>query len=171
MVFFATKHRSNTRGNMNFWQLNKKRVLTFSILLMAASFFIIYCAASNRSDPYTFLSAIILSVFPLIILCLVSYLPAINSFRVIRRLTEDTTERSIVPLFDSGYTIGLRNEKSRWLFTTPCIHATISGLPVVIDLHHQAAATGLILRSCSPRCNARAASGYTVTAFRLPCTW
>jgi len=60
-------------------------------------------------------------------------IPGINSFKVIRRLTKDTTERSILPLFDSDYTIGLQHENSWLFFTIPCIKATICELPVTIS--------------------------------------
>jgi hypothetical protein len=60
------------------------------------------------------------------------FYPALNSFIVIKRLINDHSDRTILPLFDSGYVIGTRN-KTSWLnYTTPVIKATISGLPACI---------------------------------------
>ena len=118
---------------MSYWELNKKRILAISILQIAACYFIIYYSFSTNEDVHTFLWATGFAIFCFFILYLLFFYPAMNSFKVIQRLTDETEKHSIVPLFDPGYTIGLQDEKSWILFTTPCINATISGLPVLIS--------------------------------------
>ncbi|OJW98206.1 MAG: hypothetical protein BGO70_12140 [Bacteroidetes bacterium 43-93] len=67
-----------------------------------------------------------------IVLSLICFVPGYTTFLVIQRLTNDTSDYSVMPLFDSGYTIELENEKSWPFFTRPFISATISGLPVKV---------------------------------------
>ena len=116
---------------MNFWHLNKRMVITLSAFPVVGCLFVIYSGLDNL-DEWTFLFAMAVILLGYAFLFLLFFLPAINSFLVIRRLTGDNGAYSILPLFDAGYSVELRNEKSWFMFTTPCISATISELPVVI---------------------------------------
>ena len=117
---------------MNFWKLNKKMVLSLCGTIVAGCFAIIYFAADFGRGWIAFLFASGLSAFALLNSFILFIVPALNSFRVIRRLTEDTSAFAVTPLFDNGYAIGTRYEKSWFFFTTPCINATISSLPLTI---------------------------------------
>jgi hypothetical protein len=117
---------------MNFWKINKKMVLSLCGTIAAGCFAIIYFAADFGKGWIAFLFASGLSAFALLNSFILFIVPALNSFRVIRRLTEDTSAFAVTPLFDDGYMIGTRYEKSWFFFTTPCINASISSLPVTI---------------------------------------
>ncbi len=56
----------------------------------------------------------------------------INYYRIIARLINDTSEKSIIPLFDDGFSIENADEKGKIEYTKENFKGTISGLPVEI---------------------------------------
>jgi hypothetical protein len=119
----------NPMGEITFWKLNKKRTIVLLAISIVLSYFLFIRKAMENIH---FEVSLIFSFVPLVMVTLVFIGPAINCFKVIRRLITDTSECSILPFFDSEYSIKLEDEKSLIFFATPYIDTTISGLPVKI---------------------------------------
>jgi hypothetical protein len=62
-------------------------------------------------------------------------------FRAVKRIVEDTSETSIVPLFDNGYDVELQNETKLIRYTTPRLKVSISGIPTTITFWQDARST------------------------------
>jgi len=93
-----------------------------------------YALAPGGHDPrgFAFAGASIMVAISWLIVFLLFVIPAVNSYTVVRRLTEDTGPFSILPLFDEGFTIKMRNINTWLMFTTPTITGSIAGFPVTI---------------------------------------
>jgi len=113
-------------GEITFWKLNKKRTIIIFAILAVTSYSLVLKNSIQHGRNFQI-------VIPSILFAagfLVFILPSINGFRVIKNLINDNNENSLLPLFDSGFTIGVQNKNTWLIFATPCINATISGLPV-----------------------------------------
>ena len=117
--------------SVKFWRLNAKKVLAIFLSYLAFMLGLFFVDAPNHIVPYDVVIGF--SLFSLAIMSVGFYVPGINAFMVVRQLIEDTTNNSIMPLFDSGYTVGLIDEKSWIFFAKPCIKGTIGGLPVSVS--------------------------------------
>ncbi|MBS1687845.1 MAG: hypothetical protein JSS96_03915 [Bacteroidetes bacterium] len=115
---------NNPMAEITFWKLNRKRIVVLFIALAATCCFLFFMDS-------------IQNIYGIIILflgltCFIIIFPTIICFKVMKNMISDTSEYSLLPLFDSGYTIGIQNENTWLIFATPCINATINGLPVEI---------------------------------------
>ncbi|MBX2905273.1 MAG: hypothetical protein KF744_04495 [Taibaiella sp.] len=59
-------------------------------------------------------------------------LRGISFYRTMRRIIEDRSSLSVLPLFREGYNVLLHNEHNRIFFTTERIKGDISGMPVTV---------------------------------------
>lgn len=113
---------------MRFWELNKWKILQRWVLLT-----VIYLLSFFFSKNQNFFSVITVAAVGLSTLIVgIVALGGLLSYKALRRLTEDVSEKSILPLFDSGYTITLKNIHNWFLFTQEQLSSTISGFPVNI---------------------------------------
>ena len=115
--------------DINFWKLNARKVVMNYLLVLL----VCLCMAILFNASNTLYFFCILAFFGTLAYFLVGVLSSVRCFTIIKNLSSNTSKVSILPLFDNGYTIELTNKKKWLLFSNPCIHATISGLPVVIN--------------------------------------
>ena len=110
-------------------------VLNFIILGFFIGLICLYCYDDLNYDDLIAIMVVsfTISFFSSFFLTSLYLLHGLGFFRTIKRLTEDTTEKSIMPLFDNGYSLELENLNSKFFFTTECLKGTISGLPVNVS--------------------------------------
>ena len=119
---------------MTFWSLNGRKItINFAllVLIVVAEGCLIVINSQPRAQHNT-LPVVFMLFCMLILLVLVFFYPSFHAFKMIKEMENDDTDISLLPIFDNGYTIGVRNEKSKLFFTTPSINATIQDLPVII---------------------------------------
>ncbi len=115
---------------MKFWEHNGSKVSFIAASSFAGS---MLCLLVLGVREQFILSRIVL--FSLLFSCLCTgffVLRGISFYRTMRRIAEDRSELSILPLFREGYAVLLHNEHSRIFFTTERIKGEISGLPVTV---------------------------------------
>ena len=127
-----------------FWELNKIKLLVYFIIFAALFGFLFYNLLSNPPRN----SSIFGRYFPLLIpvsFILNLFIYGSRPCRMTERLINDSTEKSIITLFDNGFTIDsfsipFSEIYGRWpfdfnffSFKAPCLKGTISGLPVVVS--------------------------------------
>ncbi len=77
-------------------------------------------------------AALFVSISFLILTIPITIVRGLIFFKTINRFKNDTTENSIIPLFDNGYTILLDDLESKISFTKENLKGTIGGLPVEV---------------------------------------
>ncbi len=115
---------------MKFWEYNSNKVLFMAALTFLAGAVILILTGAGETDPVgvVMFSAVICAVFTGTFV-----IRGINHFRTMRRITTDTSDRSILSLFDDGYSVVLNNENSRLFYTTERLKGEISGFPVIVS--------------------------------------
>jgi len=114
---------------MNFWALNKQKVLrVFFLAFIGLFLFLIIIVRKSKEIN----SIIISSFFASLWITAMDVWGGLIFFRAVRRIIKDTSETSIAPLFDNGYSIELQNETKLISYTTPRFKISISGIPTTI---------------------------------------
>jgi len=116
---------------MKFWEYNGNKV----ILIAVMSFFGgVLCSIFLARDMNIFQrEAVVFSAVLCITATVVYTVRGLSYFRTMKRIMEDTSDLSILSLFDDGHAVILGNEHSRIFFTTERIKGDISGIPVVVS--------------------------------------
>lgn len=108
----------------NRWKLFLVPVLYFVLSYGFCSFFIEDERKENIITPSLAISGC---------LSLVSLLYAMSSYSAIEKLLKDTSERSLMPLFDEGYTLVPEDKKNPLMLTTENLKAKIAGIPLTVS--------------------------------------
>lgn len=115
---------------MRFWEHNGSKVSFIAASSFAGS---MLCLLILGVREHLALSRIVL--FSMLLSGAITgffVLRGISFYRTMRRIIEDRSELSILPLFREGYAVLLHNEQNRIFFTTERIKGEISGMPVTI---------------------------------------
>lgn len=115
---------------MKFWEHNGSKVSFIAALSFAGS---MLCMMVLGVREHFSLSRIVL--FSMLLSGAVTgffVLRGLGFYRTMRRILQDRSTLSILPLFREGYAVLLHNEHNHIFFTTERIKGEISGLPVTV---------------------------------------
>lgn len=115
---------------MNFWKENRRKILRFVVIEFLVAFLLFYLQALHLD--HSIIRAIVFASVMTAFMSFLFMIPRINTFRVIRRLINDDSDLSILPLFDDGYRVEMKYKNSRLWFSVPQLIGVISGLPVIV---------------------------------------
>ena len=119
-----------------FWKYNKYKIFYKQIII--ALFLYLCVVICGYTDTRTIDLHILneafcyLLVYVLPIYLLFDLIWGVQFFRTISHISTDTSEKSILSLFDDGIHLELENDDSRIFYTKEYITGNISGLPVTI---------------------------------------
>ena len=114
---------------MRFWQLNKYKILN---AMLAGMIFGVALAVVTHKQERSYMRDIVYDA-PFFGLSWLLFFVLIGlGDSIVIRLQEDSSENSIIPLFDNGYTMQLLNEKSWLSICSEYFAGTIKGLPVEV---------------------------------------
>lgn len=116
---------------MKFWEHNGSKVS----FIAAASFAVSMAGLVilGVREHFLFSRVILLSLLCCGLATSFFTLRGISFYRTMRRVIEDRSALSILPLFRDGYSVMLHNEHSRLFFTTERIRGDIHGFPVTVS--------------------------------------
>ncbi len=115
---------------MKFWEYNRNKVIFIAVLSFAGGLLLLMLLSG--SDRLLMGRALIFAGISSFFATSVYAFRGLSYFRVMKRIMDDTSEKSIHPLFDDGYTIVLNNEANSVFFTTERLKGDIGGLPVLV---------------------------------------
>lgn len=116
---------------MKFWEHNGSKVSFIAASSFAGSMLCLFIP--GLKEHFALPRIILLAVVFTCLSTVFFTLRGISFYRTMRRMIEDRSDLSILPLFREGYAIMLHNEDNRMFFTTERIKGEISGLPVTVS--------------------------------------
>jgi hypothetical protein len=117
-----------------FWKLNNVKVLWVSLMVFVLLLGLVIFLNKIDGSNFTMGSLTVpVIITPLVVIGYI--IKGINYYKIIARILRDTSEKSIMPLFDSGVSIELTDEKSMITYTKENFKGTISGLPVDVSFY------------------------------------
>ena len=115
-----------------FWELNKRKLILLFVLMYVAGvvFFWLSLHAQMLDKGHE-----VVFFIPFIFSLVLSVVFAINGFvyfNVVEKIKNDTSQKSIMPLFDSGFTVELYDQRKLFAITKQSLRGTIFGYPVKV---------------------------------------
>ncbi len=119
---------------MKFWEYNKMKILTIGGTTYVLSLIVLVLITNGIGGIS---QVILVPLLPATIAMLVVGVKGLFYFKSIDRLIEEDSERSLLSLFDNGYTVDLVNESSWFWFTSERVKGTFSGFPVTVAFSYE----------------------------------
>ncbi len=117
---------------LNFWSLNKYKVLVRVCIIGAIVTVVARSGGQVNDDGFSWSLFMSFLLLYCLLYFVVSIIPSLNAFKVIKRLASDESELSIMSLIGPGYTIEPYHAKNYFFHTTICMKGTIADLPFTI---------------------------------------
>lgn len=115
---------------IKFWKYNKGKVLLIGGISFGIPFVLLMIVGRRATAmAQTFELAAIIAVVAMVVYTI----KGVVFFNTAESFINDVSDRSVIPLFDNGYTISTDNEDSKLFFTTEKLKGTIEGLPVTVS--------------------------------------
>ena len=116
---------------MRFWEYNKRKIWLIGLISFGIPFLILltFGRALDNLSWSLILAPLIQSTLMMMAFSVKGY----SYFTTTNKIIAEDSNKSIIPLFDDGYTIDLINIESTLFFTTERLKGRISDFPVAVS--------------------------------------